>query len=682
MADLTRYLPVGWELLVSPSQTKPPEDQLIEAICNAGMKPPHNIVLDGRIHRFPTDERRDKTGWYVAYPDDIPAGAFGDWRTGMTATWCAEVGRDISPEERAAIRAAQSRAREERLAADAQRHDTIASVVQGIWETAADAPADHPYLTKKGVKPHGAKVTGDGRLIVPVYHPDGALRSLQYIAPDGNKAFHPGGEVRGCLHMLGEQQAGKPLYIAEGFATAASIFEATNCAAVIAYNAGNLAPASAAIRGATGDSQVIVFVADNDESSTGERLARAAASKIGGEVIVIPEPGDANDYVQAGHDLAALLEPAEIPDWLIHASDFVRQPAPIKWLIKGWLQANATMMLFGPSGAGKTFVALDMACRIASNSIDEWQGGKVRHGTVIYLAGEGHQGLRARMAGWMAHNQVARLDMWISQDGCDLNTYDGLARTKRNIHATGSAAGDVKLIVIDTLHRFLQGDENSAQDSKTMLDSCASLMTEFGCSVLLIHHTGVNQEAQGRARGSSAWKGAQDIEIQVTQKPGGAICVKQTKSKDSEPAEDVWVSLREVEVPGWLDEDDGTQVTTVVLEAGSKPERTKPMPEGQRRGLSSFRAAAEEHGTVEDGGLFTGVHLAFWREAYYKELAPEDAMDKKRQAFNRAKKDLLDAGEIIQLGEDFFIRGGEFGDLENTNIAKKIHAKNRTEAKK
>ena len=91
---------------------------------------------------------------------------------------------------------------------------------------------------------------------------------------------------------------------------------------------------------------------------------------------------------------------------------------------------------------------------------------------------------------------------------------------------------------------FLSGDENSAQDAKSMLDACASLMGDFGCSVLLVHHTGVSEEAQARARGSSAWRGALDIEISVSPaKDDKPITITQRKSKDAEMAAPLHASL-------------------------------------------------------------------------------------------------------------------------------------------
>src|SRR5699024_3869996 len=121
------------------------------------------------------------------------------------------------------------------------------------------------------------------------------------------------------------------------------------------------------------------------------------------------------------------------------------------------------------------------------------------------------------------------------------------------------------LIIVDTLHRFLHGDENSAEDAKTMIDACNGLMREFDCSVMLVHHTGVSAEAQKRGRGSSAWRGALEIEVCVTS--DGVL--SQTKAKDSEEEEPLHFSLDTHIIPGWMDED-GEQVTTAVVSIEGK----------------------------------------------------------------------------------------------------------------
>jgi hypothetical protein len=96
-------------------------------------------------------------------------------------------------------------------------------------------------------------------------------------------------------------------------------------------------------------------------------------------------------------------------------------------------------------------------------------------------------------------------------------------------------------------------------------------MAEFNCSVLLVHHTGVSDEAQHRARGSSAWRGALDIEISIVPgKDGGPIQIVQRKSKDAELAEPVWAELTSVTIPGWMDED-GQPVTSAVVSLTEAP---------------------------------------------------------------------------------------------------------------
>ena len=93
-------------------------------------------------------------------------------------------------------------------------------------------------------------------------------------------------------------------------------------------------------------------------------------------------------------------------------------------------------------------------------------------------------------------------------------------------------------------------------------------MNEFGCSVILVHHTGVAEEAQHRARGSSAWRGALDIEISIVPgKDGVPMQIVQRKSKDAELAQTVHVELQQVTIPGWYDEDNQPVTSAVIVQA-------------------------------------------------------------------------------------------------------------------
>ena len=539
-------------------------------------------MIDGNLHRFSTKGRsRDNSGWYVAFPDEPVAGRFGCWRDQIDVVFRADVGRELSAVEQMAIVRRQSEAKARRDEERLRKAEVAAETVADIWANAIAASPDHPYLKKKFIQAHGVRATGDGRLIVPLFDVAGNLSSLQYIGEE--KRYHPGAVTRGCSWTLGDLDGGT-IFVAEGFATAATIREVSNRPVVIAYSANNLPEVVRQLRERHGAQQDIVIVADNDASGVGRNKADEAAAKHGARIVMPPDLGDANDYHLAGKDLYSLLFPPA-DDWLVPADDFSKQPAPIKWLVKRWIQSDALIMIHGPSGGGKTFLVLDMVLSIASKgAIAEWHGNKVRPGPVVYLAGEGHHGLRGRVAAWKQRRDVRSLDMWLSRHGLDLNTAAGYQKTADAIRAL---SGTPAVIVVDTLHRHLLGDENSATDAKTMLDACGALIQEFSCTVILVHHTGVSAEAQHRARGSSAWKGALDIEISVV--PGDVIEVVQRKSKDAELADPIFAALARVQIAGWLDED-GETVSSAVLEPADAPEEPSKSDNKLQKMMKDFRA--------------------------------------------------------------------------------------------
>lgn len=572
MASLQNILGGSWTP-PTERQPDPPEIQLQDAIRAAGLEAPDTIYIDGKVHRFQSGTKgrpgNNKPGWYIAFPEGVPAGRFGCWRSGIEVSWKANIGRELSAAENMALARRMSEAAAARDEERKRTQENAAETVAAIWENCMGASVDHPYLQRKGVQPLGARVTGDGRLVVPLYSDDGEITSLQYISHDGSKMYHPGGKTGGCFWMVGNMDTAGPIYIAEGFATAATVHASTGRPCVVAYSASNLVPVTGAWRERCGAMQELVVVADNDASGTGQKYADQCAAKFGARVVMPPEQGDVNDYAASGGDVSLLLTPATASeDWLLPADDFSAQPAPVKWILKGWLQEKSLIMIHGPSGGGKTFVLLEWLLSI-SGGMKEWNGRRVKPGPVVYLAGEGHEGLRGRVAGWKTARSVSKLDMWISRGGCDLNTSQGYLQAAGEIKRLGITPS---IIAVDTLHRFLAGDENKSQDAKTMLDACAMLMREFECSVILVHHTGVSDEAQHRARGSSAWRGALEVEISVVPgKDGGPMEIVQRKSKDAELAEPIYAVLKSQEIPGWIDED-GEQVTTAIVQICDAPE--------------------------------------------------------------------------------------------------------------
>ena len=111
----------------------------------------------------------------------------------------------------------------------------------------------------------------------------------------------------------------------------------------------------------------------------------------------------------------------------------------------------------------------------------------------------------------------------------------------------------VVLVIIDTLNNHMSGDENSAKDTRAMINACNIVSTALGATSMLVHHLGHSSEAKQRARGSSAWRGALDASILVSGETN-EIKISCTKMKDAtEPAERYgW--LEPVNL-GWVDED-------------------------------------------------------------------------------------------------------------------------------
>jgi putative DNA primase/helicase len=195
-----------------------------------------------------------------------------------------------------------------------------ATTVEGMWEAAQPARRDHPYLVKKGIAPHGLRMDSDGNLLVPLSI-GGHLQSLQFITKDGTKRFFPYARKEGCHFWLGLTRDITLFCICEGYATGASLFEATGLSVAVAFDAGNLEPVARALRHDYPDANIVVC-ADNDINdkgtpNTGVLAAITAAESING-LIAVPEMNgqkcDFNDlHRQRGEEIVArIIREAEI----------------------------------------------------------------------------------------------------------------------------------------------------------------------------------------------------------------------------------------------------------------------------------------------------------------------------------------------------------------------------------
>ena len=175
------------------------------AIAAAGLEAPDNINPDGTINRFSTSGRRgDDSGWYMLQ-DGTPAGAFGCWRSGLQLNWCAKSDNTMTDPERKAHRQRTEAMKAQREANTLKVQQQASNTAAALWAN-ADTATVHNYLTAKGIKPHGVKFIAD-KLLIPLRDAADILHSLQTIASEGDKRFHPGGRVKGCYHSMANRIA-------------------------------------------------------------------------------------------------------------------------------------------------------------------------------------------------------------------------------------------------------------------------------------------------------------------------------------------------------------------------------------------------------------------------------------------------------------------------------------------
>lgn len=189
---------------------------------------------------------------------------------------------DIAERERKA-----RKAEAEKVAKQAEASTTA----QAIWEAAKPVPVDHPYLRRKGIQPHGVRAGSDSQLIIPVTT-NGTITSLQFIDTEGGKLFLPGGAVKGGSFSLGDLTEASTILICEGYATGASLFEATGLPVVVAFSANNLLPVAKQLRQQYPTAMILVCgdndIRDGGTPNTGRDAATAAAEAIGG-VLAMPD---------------------------------------------------------------------------------------------------------------------------------------------------------------------------------------------------------------------------------------------------------------------------------------------------------------------------------------------------------------------------------------------------------
>lgn len=276
------------------------EQDFLDALSRAGIPPTHKLALDGKLRRYNVqgDKKGRRNGWYrfVRVRDDFAWGAFGCNKRQVSEKWANKDRHEFTKYDQSLIRKRQAEIEKE----TEELHARVALKANAIWNRLQSCTT-HPYGTRKHINLIGLREMHNS-LVVPLYI-DNYIVSLQFINSDGDKRFLTGGQKKGGYFWIGQDS--DVLYIAEGYATAASIHEATGKQVVIAFDANNLVPVAEILRKKLPDIKIII-AADNDQfikGNIGLSKAQEAADKIGATVVFpkfSPEekgqPTDWNDW--------------------------------------------------------------------------------------------------------------------------------------------------------------------------------------------------------------------------------------------------------------------------------------------------------------------------------------------------------------------------------------------------
>lgn len=282
-------------------------EELISEFANHGYCV-SEIIPDGKIHRFPlSDEKKKESGWYVIFRGETKngslffAGSFGDWKSGQKITCCTLKSR--SKEDKKFIDAQFKKAEKAFDAAQEIKWKETQKTCTDFWAKlpAIKNPVEFDYLIKKGL-PHGygARYSSEA-IYLSVSDVAENVWGVQKIMPDGTKLFQPGTKKKGNFFRIGDVPR-ETAYICEGFATGASIHEATGSTVFCAFDAGNLPSVTAVLRKAYPE-VAFAICADNDQF-TEKNPGREFAEKCGLPVIfpafsdLTGNPTDFNDLHQ------------------------------------------------------------------------------------------------------------------------------------------------------------------------------------------------------------------------------------------------------------------------------------------------------------------------------------------------------------------------------------------------
>lgn len=539
-----------------------------------------------------------------------------------------------------------------------------------IWKN-SEPCHEHPYLAKKGVNAYGLRLDKHGNLVVP-YSKNGKASTLQLIKPSGDKLFLKDHAAKGAYFQV-DTGGGDTLYICEGYATGASIHEATGSPVFIVGFAGNLKPAAENIA-RLHPGKRLVFCADNDEHGKGRQKADEAARAVGGKVCMPEQAGtDFNDLHQAsGLDVVcAAIEQAKEPEketdiWDNPADLSLLvdiEPKRLKWFVTDRILMARGIVITGVGGSSKTRLLYHLGAGAVIGRLPwDWEistrGRSVLvltedvfedlHRTIHFLClslevspEEKRKIHNSIIAYPLAGNDVRLLSKTKSGSVEKNDLFNSFVNKIKSL-------GDVAFIGLDPALSLTDGDELDQGHQRALGKMADDLAVQTGAVCALVTHAtkgslSKDELTSHNSRGGGAITDAVRAEYVMRTMTGKEAVDAQIKDREERFRHVQLVGTKgnllppSAYVPVWLRRDNYGMLHQADIEIGETAEPTK----NEMECLEVLRAISE---TQE-------VSLSEWRARLIElSFIREGTEEAQKKAMNRIRKKLHDCG-YIQKGQ-------------------------------
>ncbi len=476
-----------------------------EVLSAYGIPLPKQDIVVGKFTRWGKNQR------YWARPlSDSNGIAYGDWCVGISEVWLEQTNINLKPEEITQRQKQIERIRQEEERERESTHQGAITYAQEKWHMLSESGSSE-YLIKKQINGYGIRFDSQN-IVVPVCDIKGQLWGLQEITPDGRKSFTFGTKVKGNFHILGQLKTATDAYVVEGYATGASVYQATNKPVIIAFNAGNLLPVVTAIQFQY-PALKISILGDNDCWKTdvgniGKEKAEEVAKRFGLRVVfpvfknTTSKPTDFNDL----HCLEGLeVVKNQVQEKRLRVITIQElltlEISPPEMILYPIIPKQGLGMLYGYRGRGKTFFTLGIAHAIATGtSFLTWKADKPRR--VLVVDGE------MAVSAMQERSNILIQSTGITPDPGylrfitpDLQEW-GIPslHTLEGQHAIEDYLEGVDVLILDNISTLCRNGRENEAESWVPIQEWALKLRRKGTSVLFIHHAGKGETQRGTTK--------------------------------------------------------------------------------------------------------------------------------------------------------------------------------------